>query len=361
MTCVETIGIRAHGVTLNVVCDSTELSDFLRQVVPGLAGPACAAPDLAVRSRWLCGPMERGRSWFGDATGVGALGSRMHLAPDDLIWFKTYRDPDLQLRFRRLEGRPAFDVAYCHQPKKKKQDAYPDLKQKTFFGLLRYLVHFPIAWHLERTRGWSMVHGSAVAWGDGAVLVAGPGGAGKTTTCVALAARAGMPLLGENLLLCDGTWIHPIAEPIRLTRESLELLGEASASLEPTGITGNLQRKAMFHLPRSGGSPARATALFLPQFAERGFARRVEPELACELLAAANRLTLELSDYGWYASALDLLWPQAGRSRTEGEVLRRLTAGTPCWVLGIERKSGVGPVVDRILCCLDAEGREEGS
>jgi hypothetical protein len=87
----------------------------------------------------------------------------------------------------------------------------------------------------------------------------------------------------------------------------------------------------------------------------------MEPELACEWLAAAQRLTLEIGDYAGYASALDLVWPRAGRSRSEGHVLRRLTAAAPCWVLGIERSSGVGPVVDRILCCLEAAEKEEGS
>ncbi len=361
MACVETIGIRAHGVTLNVACDSRELFDSLADFVPGMAGPPCEAPDLSVRAHWLSGPRERGRSWFPASTGVGALGNRMQLAPDELIWFKTYRDPDLQLRFRREAGRPAFDVAYCYQPKPKKRDAHPDFKQKKFFDLLRYLVHFPVAWHLERTRGWSMIHASAVASGERAVLVAGPGGAGKTTTCLGLAARTGMALLTENLLFCDGAWIHPIEEPIRLTRESLAILGDDLASLQPTVLEGGSRHKAMFQPERAGAAPARAAALFLPQFAERGFARRIEPELACERIAAANRLTLELSDYGWYASALDLLWPQAGRSRTEGDVLRRLTAATPCWELGIERKSGVGPVVDRIVSCLDGEMKEEDS
>src|SRR3990172_7763425 len=122
MACVETIGIRAHGVTLDVACDSRELLDSLAELVPGLTGPRCAAPDLSVRARWLSGPMERGRSWFSDAGQLAALGKRMHVGPDELVWFKTYRDPDLQLRFRRCEGRPAFDVAYCYQPKQKKQD-----------------------------------------------------------------------------------------------------------------------------------------------------------------------------------------------------------------------------------------------
>jgi hypothetical protein len=355
----QTIGVRAYGVELRLEADAPELLEALTRLLPGTVGPAGEAPDLEVRARWLAGPRERGRSWFPDPPGPGAVGKRMHLGADELVWFKTYRDRDLQLRFGRHDGRPLFEVAYCYQPSAKKLAEYPDFKQKKFFDLLRYLVHFPIAWHLERTRGWSLLHASAVGRGDRAVLVAGPGGAGKTTTCLALVARAGMALLGENLLLCDGARVHPVEEPIRLTEESLALLGEDFRRLEPIELGGGLKHKRLFGLPRAAAAPAAPAALFLPRFAKPGYARRLEPGVACELIEASNRLTLELSDYAWYAAALDLLWPQPGTARGRLRVLERLTGTTPCWALGIDRAAGVEPVVEQVLRCL--EGTESES
>jgi hypothetical protein len=348
------IGIRACGVELRLGADAPELLDAIAGLVPGLVGPPGEAPDLEVRAHWIGGPRDRGRSWFPDPPGPGAVGKRMRIGPDELVWFKTYRDRDLQLRFARRDRRPVFDVAYCYQPSTKKLAEQPDFKQKKFFDLLRYLVHFPIAWHLERTRGWALLHASAVVRGDRALLVAGPGGAGKTTTCLALAARAGMTLLGENLLLCDGARVHPVEEPIRLTEEGLALLGEDFRRLQPIELEGGLKRKRLFGLPRSAAAAAAPAALFLPRFAQPGYARRLEPAVACELLEASNRLTLELSDYAWYAAALDLLWPQPGTARGRLRVLERLTSATPCWALGIDRAAGVEPVVDRVLRCLDA-------
>jgi hypothetical protein len=92
--------------------------------------------------------------------------------------------------------------------------------------------------------------------------------------------------------------------------------------------------------------------LFLPQFSRHGFVRQIAPGEAYELLAASNRLTLEVNDYYWYTAALDLLWPQPGNARRQLDVLQRLTATTPCYSLGIDRSAGVGPVVERVLECL---------
>jgi hypothetical protein len=247
-----------------------------------------------------------------------------------------------------------FDVDYCYRPSAEKVAKHPDYQVRKFFTLTQYLVQFPIAWHLARTRGWGLIHASAVAAGDRAVLVAGLGGSGKTTTCVSLMAQAGMTLLSENLLFSDGAAVFPLPEPIRLTDDSLTLLtGRAREALVPIDLRGASRRKTLFRPPvPATARPARPAAIFLPQFADRGFVRPVPADEACELVAATNRLALEIDNYEWYAAALDLLWPQAGNAERELQVLRRLTATTPCYVLGIDRAAGVSAVVDAILRCL---------
>jgi hypothetical protein len=59
-------------------------------------------------------------------------------------------------------------------------------------------------------RGMAMVHASSVAWGDGAVLLAGASGAGKSTTAMACLA-GGLDLLGDDACLvsldaCPEVW-----------------------------------------------------------------------------------------------------------------------------------------------------------
>jgi hypothetical protein len=162
---------------------------------------------------------------------------------------------------------------------------------------------------------------------------------------------AGMRLLTENLVFCDGQQVFPVCEPIRLTAESLELLGESAKQLESFESVGGLKHKSMF-VPPMDPDPAgvRAEIVFLARFSSPGFARLIPRTVARELIRATNVLTLELNDFYWYAAALDLLWPPVGPTRADP--LERLTATTPCYSLGIDRATGVEPVVARILDCL---------
>jgi hypothetical protein len=347
------LGVQMHGVTLNLQCNYDRLLDHIASLLHGYTCPPWESPHLVVTGHWLSQPPQDEPGPLAETVGLDGFGKRMLLSAAQLVWTDVYRDKDLQLRFRRHGATVAFDVVYRYVPSARKLDKYPDFEAKKFFDLLRYLVLFPLAWHLERTRGWVLMHASAVATGGRAVLVAGPGGAGKTTTCVALTVRAGMALITENLLFWDGAHIFPVPEPIRLTEESLALVGADAASLQPVSFRGGLKHKALFQFPVQPTLPAvRPAVLFLPQFSRHGFVRRLPPGEACELLAASNRLTLEVNDYYWYTAALDLLWPQAGNAQRQLDVLQRLTATTPCYRLGIDRSAGVGPVVDRVLQCL---------
>jgi hypothetical protein len=342
-----------HGVTLNLQCNYDKLLDHTADLLDGHTCPPWASPHLAVTAHWLHRPSPDEPGPLADTAGLDGFGKRMHLSEEQLVWTDVYRDKDLQLRFRRHGMTVAFDVVYRYAPSASKLAKYPDFEEKKFFDLLRYLVLFPIAWHLERTRGWVLIHASAVATGARAALVAGPGGAGKTTTSVALAIRAGMTLVTENLLFWDGAHIFPVPEPVRLTEESLALVGGDAASLQPVSFRGGLKHKALFQFPvQPALSAVRPAVLFLPQFSRHGFIRRIAPGEACELLAASNRLTLEVNDYYWYTAALDLLWPQSGNAQRQLDVLQRLATTTPCYSLGIDRSAGVGPVVERVLQCL---------
>jgi hypothetical protein len=278
----------------------------------------------------------------------------MHIGADQLVWSDTYRDKNLQLRFRRDGRRPGFDVAYQYLPTQKKIAKWTDYEGKKFFDMVQYLAFFPIAWQLRRTRGWELIHASAVADGERGVLIAGPGGAGKSTTCLALVARAGMRLLTENLAFCDGEHIFPVSEPIRLTEESLRLLGDSTEQLKSYAAAGPLKLKHMF-VPPADPSPTgvRVARLFLARFSTPGGVCALPPAIAYDQLRATNHLTLELNDFNWYTAALDLLWP--GEPRASLDPLLKLVRSTPCFSLGIDRSAGVEPVVEQVLACLQQQ------
>jgi tRNA-splicing ligase RtcB len=349
------IGVEIHGVTLNVTCNHEPLVEYLCQLLDDAIRPVFDVPDLEVTGRWHNDESAlESACVFGDEGGADTpgFGKRMRLGEDELVWFNTHRDKDLQLRFRRRANQLQFDVAFCYHPTAEKLVRYPEYAERKFFKLARYLVQFPVAWHLQRTRGWTLLHASAVARNGEAVLVAGPGGAGKTTTCVGLMAHPGVRLVTENLLFTDGRHIFPLREPLRLTDDSLALLGASRQSLVPLGLGGGSKHKVLFRLPPADDQPVRAAALFIPRFTARGSLERIAPATASELLCAANRLTLELNDYDWYTAALDLLWPAAGQAAHQATVLARLTAETPCFALGIDRTAGVAAVVNRVRSCV---------
>src|SRR6185436_16256728 len=208
------IGVGMHGVRLNLACDNGELLDYLACLLDDDVRPVWNDPDFRVAATWRTDAPPAAAEPAPGSPALDGFGKRMQISSDELIWFDTHRDKDLQLRFRRGRSGFEFDVDYCYRPSTKKLARYPDYEQRKFFSLMRYLVHFPIAWHLERTRGWCLVHASAVSDGARAILIAGPGGAGKTTTCVGLVARAGMRVITENLLFTDGDAVFPLPEPI---------------------------------------------------------------------------------------------------------------------------------------------------
>jgi hypothetical protein len=345
------IGVQMHGVKLNLSCDYEKQLEHTAGLLGPLTCAPWAEPDLESECTWSLPSTssELDRKAF-DVSGLEQYGKRMHVGEDEVVWSDTHRDRNLQLRFRRVGRKPVFDVAYGFLPSTKKLAKYPDFEQKKFFDLVRYTVLFPIAWHLRRTRHWELIHASCVVEGDRAVLLAGPGGAGKTTTCVALMAQAGMRLMTENLALCDGEVVYPVCEPIRLTDESLELLGPAADQLQPLEF-GGLKHKAMFVPPIEANPPGvRAAKVFLNRFSDRSYVRRIPPRLAHQAIVATNVLTLELNDFYWYTAALDLLWPELRPGAPQS--LLHLTQNTPCYTLGIDRSRGTRPVVEEILACL---------
>src|SRR5437867_3743027 len=99
------IGIELHGVTVNVKCTFAPLLDYLRELLESAVRPVFDAPDLQVTGTWHTAFPPDDAPPSGDAPGFG---KRMQLADDELVWFNTHRDKDLQLRFRRRAPQTAF-------------------------------------------------------------------------------------------------------------------------------------------------------------------------------------------------------------------------------------------------------------
>src|SRR4051794_5784955 len=136
---MQQIGVELHGVTLNVSCNCEPLVEYLVHLLGADVRPVWAAPDLAVSGIWRSSPVAAAQA-FPEASANDGFGKRMRLAGDELVWFDTHRDKDLQLRFRRRATQVLFDVDYWYHPTPEKLARYPDYEQRKFFKLLRYLV-----------------------------------------------------------------------------------------------------------------------------------------------------------------------------------------------------------------------------
>ncbi len=350
MSINSTLGVRMHGAHLTLDSNHAPLLAYAQEHLRGLTEAPAPAPELRVYCHWSQGEWDEEANPFAVSRPLNVIGKRMLGNEHELIWLDTLRMKGLQLRFAREHEGWRFDVAYCFHPKKEKLESLPEYEYKKYFSLMSYLVYYPVMWHLESLRGWTILHASALASGRGAIMIGGLGGVGKTTTCVALLQRPGLSLISENIIFTDGDFIYPCMEPIRLDEGSLALLGENPPGLRRMQFPESLKDKDMFHVASAEGAEQVApAALFLPQFTAQRYVRPLAPKLAAEKMIAMNRLTRELDDYAWYAAALEMHWPQAGRAAKRVEVLQRLTQRTRCYELGIDRNAGVQAVVDDVL------------
>jgi len=347
------IGVRMHGVTLTLESTHAPLLAYAIEHLHGLVEAPSAKPNLTVRCLWSQGDWDPEANPFPADGALNVIGKRMLGNAHELIWLDTLRVKGLQLRFRREDGQLVFEVAYKFHPKKEKLENLPEYEYKRYFSLMSYLIYYPIMWYLDTFKGWTILHASALASDKGGIMVGGLGGVGKTTTCVALMQRPGIELMSENIIFTDGDFIYPCAEPIRLDDGSLTMLGKNPEGLIRMNFPAGLKEKSMFHLDaRDLPNRIKPAVFFLPQFSTRRYLTPLAPEIAAEKMVAMNRLTLELDDFAWYASAIDMHWPKMGLAQNRIEVMRRFTAGARCYALGIDRTAGVNAVVEDILKCL---------
>jgi hypothetical protein len=352
---VNRIGVEMHGVHLTLEANHVPLLAYAIEHLNGLVRPPAAAPDLLVRCSWSRGVWDPQVNPFPtNGTPLNVVGKRMLGNAEELIWLDTLRTKGLQLRFELKPGRLVFDVSCRFNPKQEKLRDYEKYEYKRYFGLMSYLVYYPLFWYFEQLRGWVAVHASALASRGRGVVIAGLGGVGKTTTCVALMERAGMELISENLILTDGEHVYPCHEPIRLDAGSLAALGEEPKGLKPMAFPDGLKDKRLFH-PSGPAAPSKVkpAVVFLPTFSARRYVRPLPSPIAAERIVATNRLTRELDDYGWYAAAPNMIWATPRRTGELHAVPHELASRARCFELGIDRGGGIDAVVEDIVSTLE--------
>lgn len=126
-------------------------------------------------------------------------------------------------------------------------------------------LELSVAEELVRRSGRIGLHAGGVVVGDGAALIPGDGGTGKSSLVAALAAR-GCPVLGDDVVLLDASGrAHAFRRLLKVEEPARTLLGLPA----PSGPLADAWPEAAFYRPHALGSrwaePAPVTHVVLPR------------------------------------------------------------------------------------------------
>lgn len=188
------------------------------------------------------------------------------------------------------------------------------------------LLHYPALWFAMQ-QGFAPLHVSIVEIGGVAVLLAGPGGVGKSTL-VARALADGARATCDNLAVCDGTTAYGVAEPLRL------LGGSGRRAFH------GRREQAWEHRVRS--LPPELVVVLRRGTQERPELRELGPAAAARGIVAGTYAAGELRRF-WSIAAVIATGTGCGPVHPPIEqVAIRLATRLPCFELTLGREPGAG-------------------
>ena len=300
-----------------------------------LISPSVEKPDIQVRLHW-------GRellSTRASVNGYHLLGSQILMGDSEILQTDILTLPGLQLQTSLSGANISIDAAFhprvkrikLHRGRRGRLD-----KEQVFASLIYYLVYFPLLWHAECTRQWYPLHASAVTWPQGAMILAGLDGVGKSTLTLAFLSDSNARLLSENLILHDKSQVYALPEPIHLDVQSRELLTSLNGRLRPAGRAHSRDGHD-YEVPISARVQS-ATPRLMCTLRQGGKIdlRLMSAAEALETLLSSDMLTRELCDYAQQVAALNLLSPRPGRLQQRIAALQRLLKQLACYELTIK-------------------------
>lgn len=187
------------------------------------------------------------------------------------------------------------------------------------------LVIYPALWWASR-QGFAPLHASVceLAGRPGtAVLLAGPGGIGKTSA-VQLQVHGGARATGDNLCVSDGDAAWGVAEPLRVPRGG-HILTRGRGPRMPHG-----RREVPWPDRVAALTPAAVVTLRRGE-APQPQLRSLDPEEACRSLLAGTYMAGELRRFWPFAATLALGTGLGSPQPQVAEVAGRLTARLRCF------------------------------
>lgn len=350
------IGWELHGIRAALSSPSPELATYIRGHLGASASEAPGNPDLLIDLDWQWGA-GGGTTSAASVAAPGAQRVGRHLEERDsrLRWARVPGFDGLRMEAGR-EGSTVSVAASCRYVPR---DALARLRYmktarrekktyRTFFKLLYYALYFPMAWKMEISRGWELLHASAVEKEGRGLILAGHGGAGKSTLALSLMADPSFRLVSDNLIFHDGERIYALPEPVRLDGSSLEAIRRQGYQPRPTELPRTAHPKRTFQVEPGRAAPeASAEAVVVLRFTGESFLRPLEGPQVVAHLVGSRDLVKEVEGYRAVAAFLTMAaGGRAGQEPPRERAAPSMLAGRARgYLLGI----GEGEPVERTL------------
>lgn len=211
-----------------------------------------------------------------------------------------------------VEDLPTFRARW--RPPRRERAASYLLRSRFHLVTRAALLQYPAMWWAG-VRGRVPVHGSLIR-SNAAMLLAGPGGVGKSTL-LQRAVAAGADVTTDNLGVTDGTQVWGVVEPLRVA----DGLGRRM----PHG-----RREAHLTDRRDHDTPEIVVAVARQHRGEATSVRGIGCEEAREALVAGTFMAGELNRYWAFAATMSSASGLGRAHPALGESLGRLTAALPC-------------------------------
>lgn len=229
------------------------------------------------------------------------------------------------------------------RPPRRTRAASLALRSRFHLLVRAVLLQYPAMWMAAR-HGRAPLHAPAWAGAEGPMLLAGPGGVGKTTLIANSAGRR-VSVTGDNLSCADGTTAWGVVEPIRIE-------GGVGRRM-PHGRREATLANRVPHLV-----PERVVVLRRAQPDAPAEASPCSPDTAARSLVTGTYMAGELRRF-WPYCALLAAGTGAGPSQPPvAEVATRFSTSIPCFTVDLPRVAGV--TLDDVRALIDRSDREVG-
>ncbi len=322
------------GERVELTCAVPWIADVIAEGAAGQLTPADGAtPDVRVT-------VERDSAAF-DVSGWQVL-TRDAWYREGQVVIGNACSSGLDLRV--TVGEPTVEVVARWRPSATGRAAAAVLRARSRLLLRAVLLQYPALWRSQQ-RGRAPLHASVCgldAAGGRTVLLAGPGGVGKSTL-VHRELISGAVSTCDNVCVSDGQRAWGLVEPLRLPAEAHAGTGRRM----PHG-----RREAAW--PRRTGQMTPDLLVVLARGATPGVTR-CDPALAARHLTAGTYMAGELRRYWALAATLALGTGLGGTHPPVQHIAQELSARLPCLQVNLGDRSGAplrellsAPIVEEV-------------